>query len=317
MASWQAHMLDLLARVRIKRRLAGARDLAGARAILGEGTLPAPSGVDIRDAELGGVAGEWVTRAPHAAGSPVLLYLHGGGYFVGSPRTHRPITVSFAKSGFDVFVPDYRLAPEHPYPAAVDDGEAVWRALLAGGHPGVTPGVAGDSAGGGLAIGLMIRLREKELPLPAAAALFSPWTDLAGTGESIRRNARRDAMFSAAVGLPVAEWYLAGADPRTPEASPLYARLDGLPPLFIEVGEREMLRDDSVRLAERARAAGVRVTLTIWPVVPHVWQLAASFLPEARLSLQRAAGFLHDHTAATGRLTGRLSAREAHEPAAS
>lgn len=300
MASWQAHAADIFVRVRFKRRLAGKRDLARARAILSGGILPIPLGAAYRDATLGGVSGEWVMPArPCSAGEPLLLYLHGGGYFTGSPRAHRPITASLAKAGFSVFVPEYRLAPEHPYPAAVDDAESVWNGLLALGH---TPGaitVSGDSAGGGLALALMIRLRDKGKALPAAAALFSPWTDLAVTGDSVHSNARREAMFGAREVRIAADWYLNGAEPSTPEASPLYATLAGLPPLFIEVGEREMLRDDSTRLAARAQADGVNATLTIWPIVPHVWQLACSFLPEGRHSLKRAAAFLNERTSAS------------------
>jgi epsilon-lactone hydrolase len=296
MASWQARVLNTLIRVQIKRRLKANKDLAHAREILGGGArLPTPAGAIYRDATLGGVSGEWVTRERSVGAAPVLLYLHGGGYFACSPRSHRPITASFAKAGFGVFVPDYRLAPEHPFPAAVDDAESVWNALLAAGHAASTLTVAGDSAGGGLALALMIRLRDQGRALPAAATLFSPWTDLAATGESLRSNARRDPMFRPQ-GIPsVAAWYLGGADPRTPEASPLYATFTGLPPLFIEVGEREVLRDDSTRLAARARAEGVDVTLNVWPVVPHVWQIACRFLPEGRQSLQQAAAFLHQH----------------------
>jgi epsilon-lactone hydrolase len=304
MASWRAHALDLLIRTRIKRRLAESKDVAGARAILGGGgELPSPPGVSYRDATLGGVAGEWVKRTDGARPAPVLLYLHGGGYFAGSPRTYRPITASYAKAGFDVFVPDYRLAPEHPYPAAVDDAESVWDALR-GDHEAGALSLSGDSAGGGLALGLMIRLRGRGKPLPAAAALFSPWTDLAATGETLRSNAKRDAMFWPPGIANVAACYLNGADPRTPEASPLYASLAGLPPLFIEVGEREVLRDDSTRLAERAREAGVSTTLTVWPVVPHAWQLACGFLPEARQSLRQAAAFLRRHAGAAGAEAG-------------
>jgi monoterpene epsilon-lactone hydrolase len=296
MVSLRARTLNVMIRLLVKRRLGGTRDLAKARAILGGNRLPTPTGVACADAVLGGVPGEWVTRKRGEGAAPVLLYLHGGGYLACSPRTHRPITASFAKAGFAVFAPDYRLAPEHPFPAAVDDAEAAWDALVAAGHDAGGIAVAGDSAGGGLALALMIRLRDKHKTLPAAAALFSPWTDLAGTGESFRSNAKRDPMFVPSSVLEAAGWYLNGADPRTPEASPCYAALSGLPPLFIEVGEREILRDDSTRIATRAQAAGVSVTLTIWPVVPHVWQLACGFLPEARLSLKRAAAFLHEHT---------------------
>jgi acetyl esterase/lipase len=290
-------MFDVLCRVQIKRRLRSAADLAQARAVLGKGALFAPPGAVYRGARVGGVAGEWVTAAHGAGPAPVLLYLHGGGYFTCSPRTHRPITASFAQAGFDVFVPDYRLAPEHPFPAAVDDAEAVWKALCLAHSAAGRPTVGGDSAGGGLALGLMTRLRDAGSLLPAAAALFSPWTDLASTGESMRGNARRDATLWAP-GVPIAAaWYLDGADPLTPQASPLYARLAGLPPLSIDVGEREILLDDSRRLAARARAEGVAVTLNVWPVVPHVWQMAWAFLPEGRQSLHRAATFLHRHAA--------------------
>jgi monoterpene epsilon-lactone hydrolase len=291
MASWQAHIADMFARVTVKPRLAGKRDLARARAVLSSGTLPPPAGAVYCEATVEGVSGEWVTAGHGATSAPVLLYLHGGGYFTGSPKAHRPITASLAMAGFNVFVPEYRLAPEHPYPAAVDDAEAVWDGLLASGFAAIA--ISGDSAGGGLALALMIRLRNKGKPLPAAAALFSPWTDLAATGNSLQSNARRDALFGA-VGVQIAaDWYLNGAEPRAPEASPLYGALAGLPPLFIEVGDREILRDDSTRLAARAQAEGVRATLNVWPVVPHVWQLACSFLPEGRHSLAQTAAFLH------------------------
>ena len=260
MSSWQAHATDMYARFWLKRRLAGKKDLARARAILSGGALPIPPGAAFRRAAVSSVSGEWVTPAGSATG-PVLLYLHGGGYFTGCARAHRPITASFATAGFNVFVPEYRLAPEYPYPAAVDDVEGVWNGLLESGHPASSITISGDSAGGGLALALMLRLREKRKPLPAAAALFSPWTDLAGTGESLLTNARRDAVFGAREIRIAADWYLNGAEPQTPEASPLYAPLDGLPPLFIEVGERESLLNDSTRLAARAQARGVNAIL--------------------------------------------------------
>lgn len=292
MASWQAHATDAFMRVRIKPRLTGKKDVVRARAILGEGTLPVPAGAVYREETVEGVAGEWVTPQHGGRARQALLYFHGGGYFTGCARAHRPITASLAKAGFRVFAPEYRLAPEHPYPAAVDDAEAAWNGLVASGHAPGSIAVAGDSAGGGLALALMIRLRDKGRTLPAAAALFSPWTDLALTGDSLTTNARRDALFGAYGVRTAAEWYLNGAEPRCPEASPLYATLAGLPPLFIEVGEREILRDNSTRLAARAEAHGVNATLNVWPVVPHVWQIACAFLPEGRRSLERTAAFL-------------------------
>jgi acetyl esterase/lipase len=291
MASWQAHALDLLIRVQVKRKMKKQPDLPQVRKMMNGGTLPAPKDVTFQPDTVGGIAGEWALAPGVPETAPVLLYLHGGGYFACSPRTHRPITGAFAKAGLRVFVPDYRLAPEHPFPAAIEDAQAAWHGLLARGHEAADIGMAGDSAGGGLALALMLALRDSGHALPAAAALFSPWTDLAGTGESVKTNLRRDAMFWAPGLTEGSAFYLGNADARTPLASPLYADLHRLPPLLIHAGEREILRDDSTRLAQKAREAGVSVEARIWPVVPHVWQLAA-FVPEARESLTRAADFL-------------------------
>ncbi|HJS87463.1 MAG TPA: alpha/beta hydrolase [Acetobacteraceae bacterium] len=289
--SWQAHLAAALVRWRMKRRLGTMEDLQRVRAVFeGVKPLPPPRGVRFRPDRLGGVPGEWTEGASDARA--VLLYLHGGGFIACSPRTHRPITAAFAHEGFRVFAPEYRLAPEHPFPAALEDAVAAWRALRAS-VPG-RMGVAGDSAGGNLALAMMLALRDAgDAMLPDAAALFSPATDLVGTGASLRSNTRRDAMFRGEPLWHLARAYLQGADPRAPLASPLYGDLAGLPPLLIHVGEREVLRDDSVRLAERARAAGVPVELQVWPVVPHGWQFGHAIIPEARRSLAAAAAFLH------------------------
>jgi acetyl esterase/lipase len=293
MASWQMYLADAIMRTTVKPRVARCGHVAGARAISAGRPFPAlpfPKGARFQEDVLGGVPGEWVFPSRGRSSATTLLYFHGGGYFTGSPAAHRPISVSLAKSGFNVFLPDYRLAPENPYPAAVDDAEAAWDALSRDGRREIA--IGGDSAGGGLALALMHRLREKGKPMPFAAALFSPWTDLSLTGDSLHANAWRDALFSVAAVRTAAGWYLQGADPRRPDASPLYGSLEGFPPLFIEVGEREILRDDSTRLAERARAKGVDVTLNLWPAVCHAWQLACWFLPEARRSLEQTASFL-------------------------
>lgn len=295
MASLQVHLAVWLTKWRVKRRLKGCRDYRAARAILRPLPYQAPAAVRITPAPVNGIPGEWV-ESPNSTNA-VLLYLHGGGYFGCSAETHRPITVWFAMHGFRVFAANYRLAPENPFPAAVDDAVAAYRGLLADGHLPQRLVVAGDSAGGGLVLSLMLALRAASTPLPAAAALFSPWTDLAATGESIRINAARCAMFNGADIGPSARYYLGNADPRNPLASPLYAELSGLPPLLIHVGENECLRDDSTRVAEKARAAGVPVELKVWPVVPHVWQLAHQILPEARQSLRETAEFLRKHAA--------------------
>jgi acetyl esterase/lipase len=264
--------------------LARAKDAQNARAVLNSGWFPVPADVRITPATLGGIPGEWVESGP-ATNAGVLLYLHGGGYFACSARTHRSFTTAFARRGFKVFAPNYRLAPENPFPAAVMDAVAAYRA--------VTPTViAGDSAGGGLALATLVKLRNEGDVLPVAAALFSPLTDLAGTGNSRQTNDKRCAMFHGKGVARAAEFYLCGADPRDPLASPLYADLKGLPPLLIHVGADETLLDDSTLLAERARATGVAVELKVWPAVPHVWQMFHPFLPEGRQSLVEAAEFL-------------------------
>jgi acetyl esterase/lipase len=289
MASWQAHAADLLMRVQFKRRFKRATTALEARAVMEDVSLALPAGVDFEPGTVGGVAGEWAR--PDAAAGHTLLYLHGGGYIACSPKTYRSLTGAYAKLGFAVFTPDYRLAPEHPFPAAVEDAEAAWHGLVALGHAPETLTISGDSAGGGLAMALLLSLRDKGQALPAAAALFSPWTDLAATGASVAANVARESMLWGPNLAAGATLYLGSADPTTPLASPLYGDIAGLPPLLIHVGNREILLDDSLRLAERARAAGVRVELRVWPVLPHVWQLLP-FVPEAGESMRLAAAFL-------------------------
>ena len=296
MGSLQAHFAVWILKWRVKRPLKKCRDYRLARQLLRPRAYKPPASVRIAPAQLNGIPGEWV-ESPSSS-QDVLLYLHGGGYFACSAETHRPITAFFAMHGFRVFAPNYRLAPENRFPAAVDDAVAAYRGLLDEGPSPRRLVVAGDSAGGGLSLSLMLVLRSACAPLPAAAALFSPWTDLAATGESVSTNARRCAMFYGPAVAPTARLYVGDADPRNPLVSPLYADLGGLPPLLIHVGANETLRDDSTRLAEKARSAGVPVELKLWDVVPHVWQLAPHKIPEGRQSLQESAEFLRRHTAA-------------------
>ena len=176
----------------------------------------------------------------------------------------------------------YRLAPEHPFPAALDDAVNAYRWLMAEGADPRRTAVMGDSSGGGLTFATLLRLRDEGVPLPAAAVALSPWTDLALTGPSLQRNSKADAMIRSDEAPRLADCYLAGADPRTPYASPLYGDPTGLPPTLIQVGSDEVLLDDSVRLAERMRAAGCEVELEVWPRMPHVWQVWARVMPEAR-----------------------------------
>jgi len=292
MASWQAHTMSFFLRHTFKPRLARAENAQQARAIMNGGVFKTPSDVKIAPAALGGVPGEWV-ESVSSSGNPVLLYLHGGGYFACSARTHRPFTTAFALRGLRVYAPDYRLAPENPFPAGLDDAVAAWHAVRAVTTATTPMVIGGDSAGGGLALATMLKLRDEGAALPSAAALFSPLTDLVGIGESRRTNDRRCAMFFGSGLARATEFYVAtGGDPHNPWISPVYADLRGLPPLLIHVGADETLRDDSTELAKRARAAGVSVDLTVWPVVPHVWQMFHPFVPEGRQSLDKAATFL-------------------------
>jgi acetyl esterase/lipase len=289
MASWQAKTTSWVLRHWFKPALARAADVPAARKLMNGRTRPPPRGAQVVPGTVGGIAGEWMTAegVPTAA---TLLYLHGGGYFACTPQTYRWVTSSYALAGFKTFAPDYRLAPEHPFPAGLEDAIAAYRGLLASHDPQQVV-VSGDSAGGGLTMALLLSLRERGIPMPAAAVLFSPFVDLAVTGESARTNSVRCAMFSSESFGIAAGYYVGEGDRRAPLASPLYADLRGLPPLLIHVGADETLLDDSRRLAERARRAGVKVELKIWPAVPHVWQLFGRWIPEGRSSLREAGMF--------------------------
>jgi acetyl esterase/lipase len=252
-----------------------------------------PAGTAVEPVEANGVPAEWVTAAGVGDGR-VLLYLHGGAYQIGSPATLRHLValVSGVAQARALSL-DYRLAPEHPFPAAVDDAVAAYRWLVAEGTDPARIAVAGDSAGGGLALGTLVALRDAGEPMPAAAVLLSPWTDLALTGESLRTRAADDMMVKPGSLHQTAAIYLAGEDPRHPYASPLYADLRGLPPLLIQVGDAEVILDDSTRVAARAREAGVDVTLEVWDEMPHVFHAFAGLLPESDQAIERIGDWLH------------------------
>ncbi len=250
--------------------------------------FPIPEDIRREAVTANGVPAEWVA-APNAAEDRLILYLHGGGYVIGSINTHRDLAARLSRAAqARVLVIDYRLAPEHPFPAAVEDATAAYRWLLANGADPRCTVVAGDSAGGGLTVATLVALRDASDPLPAAGICFSPWIDLEAIGESMTSRAALDPMVQRDLVLPMAQAYLAGADPRTPLAAPLYADLHGLPPLLIQVGTAETLYDDATRLAERARAAGVDVTLEPWDDMIHVFQSFAAVLPEGQQAIDRA-----------------------------
>ncbi|HVW33364.1 MAG TPA: alpha/beta hydrolase [Acidimicrobiia bacterium] len=250
------------------------------------GAMPLGPGITHEETTAGGRPAEW-TRAAAAAGTATdaaILHFHGGGYVLGSPRTTRTVTAGLARhTRLPVLVPDYRLAPEHPFPAAVEDAVAAYRWLI--GEGGVEPGrvvVSGDSAGGGITMALLVRLRDEGLPRPAGAVGISPWLDCTLSGPSIKANEGRDPQVTRTfLDVAAARYLPPGVDPTTPLASPLFADLAGLPPLLLHVGGDEALLDDSVRFGEAAGAAGVDVTVEVWDAMIHVWHMLAPRLPEA------------------------------------
>jgi acetyl esterase/lipase len=292
MPSPQARLIARGLRRLVKPRRFTRRDVPLARALMHTLTRARlPAGVTAERIKTP-VRGEWL-RPRQARRGRALLYLHGGGYICGAPRTHRAITARLAKKlGIAVFALDYRLAPEHPFPAALEDALAAWRWLLQQGFRADRLWIAGDSAGGGLALALILAARREGLPPPAACALFSPWTDLACTGAAIEENTARCAWFMPAQVRFAAGLY-AGAAPTTdPLVSPLYGDPAGLPPLILHASDSELLRDDTLRLAERAAAAGVPVSLKLWHGLPHAWPNFAGLMPEADACLDETAAAL-------------------------
>jgi len=246
--------------------------------------------------DVDGVAGEWIA-APNAASDRAMLYLHGGGYVMGSINTHRAMIARISRAAQTrVLAIDYRLAPEHPFPAAVDDATTAYRWLLEQGYQPDKIVISGDSAGGGLTFAALVALRDSKTPLPAAAAPISPWTDLAATGASLKTRAGVDPMVGREGLVPMAKHYAGSNDPTHPLISPLYADLAGLPPMLIHVGDAEILLDDSTRIAERAKTAGVDVTLEVWPEMIHVWHVFAKILPEGQQAIDRIGEFVLAHT---------------------
>ena len=234
-----------------------------------------------------------------------ILYFHGGSHVFGSPETALSLTGNLvAKTGISAYSPDYRLAPEHPFPAAIDDALSAYRALLEGGQDPSAIAFAGDSAGGGLAVTTCLAARDAGLPMPAAIVAFSPGLDATRTGESMDTKASIDPIFTREGVLYTGAMYLAGADPRQPLLSPaILADVTGFPPMLLQVGANEILLDDSTRMAARAREAGVDVILDVTADVPHVFQCFAGVLDEADHALDRAAHFLAQHVRTSDKQT--------------
>ncbi len=259
------------------------------------GGMRLPDDVTIEPVDAGGVPGEW-TRIPGIATDAVLLYLHGGGYVIGSPVTHRNLCATIASgAGIPVLSLDYRLAPEHPHPAAVTDATAAYSWLLEQGFLPSRIAIAGDSAGGGLTIATLVKLRDDGVAQPAAAVAISPWVDIAMTGESMVEFADLDPIVEP-VGLGrMADWFIDGGDKTDPLASPIYADLHGLAPVLIHVGAVETLLDDSRRLHKAIAAAGGRSELVEFPEMVHVFHAFCNLIPDADAAVALVAEFIREH----------------------
>jgi len=274
--------LDSLINLLRSRPAPAVQDIGQSRARfekMGE-LLGRPAGARCETVKAGSVPAEWVD-APGCDPSRAVLFLHGGGYVIGSVNTHRRLAYNIsAASGARVLVIDYRLAPEHPFPAAVDDAADAWRWLLDQGFAPERLAIAGDSAGGGLTLATLVNLRDRKLGLPACAVAISPWVDLEGLGSSMTARAAADPMVQKEGLTWMAGLYLDGADAKTPLAAPLHAELSGLPAILIQVGSAETLLDDATRIAEKLHRAGVSVRLAVWPNMLHVFPLFAPILSE-------------------------------------
>ncbi len=252
-----------------------------------------PEGVTVSETYAGGCRSYW-NDPRGGARDRVVLYFHGGGYLLGSPKTHERLVGHIANAvGCRVLSVDYRLAPEHPHPAAVQDATAAYRWLLAQGYAPGHIAISGDSAGGGLALATVLSIKQDGLPQPAAAVPLSPWTDMEASGDSMTTNQGTDLILQKSGVFSMAASFLGeGNDPRDPLAAPLHGDYAGIAPIYLQVGGDELLLDDSTRVAEKARAAGVDVQLDIFPGMQHVFQAGVGNLPEATEAIQRIADYL-------------------------
>jgi epsilon-lactone hydrolase len=293
--SWQARLLMTVMRVQrfftlSSTELNVSKDRADNEAFAK--TFKPLGKVDIVNVEAGGVPAAWFIP-PGTVTGRVILYAHGGSYNSGSITSHIPLTSNLSIAARSrLLALDYRLAPEHAFPAAIEDALSAYHWLLSQNIEPRRIVVAGDSSGGGLILALLLALRDKGVPLPAAAVCLSAWTDLTCSGESWKRNEKVDFMLKLTPTLQSAQIYLGDTDPRAPLASPLFGDLQGLPPILLQVGSHETILSDSTEFAEKARSSGVDVTLEVWKSMQHDWQYAASLLPEGRQALAHIAKFI-------------------------
>jgi len=256
--------------------------------------FPAPANAKVTEVKIAGRPAEWVSD-PASDEGRVMLYVHGGGYVQGSLASHRNLVFEIARAiKGRVMNLDYRLAPEHPFPAAVEDTVTAWRELLEIGIDPKKASFGGDSAGGGLVLAALVSAREKGLPMPGCACCISPWTDLIGTGRTMETKAKEDPMVNRSALDFFADFYAGDEDKSHPLISPLNANLNGLPPLLVQVGTAETLLDDSRRLVARARYAGVDVKYVEWAGMPHIWHIFAPLLAASRDAIAQLGKFVRE-----------------------
>lgn len=311
--SWQGRLVagtfrtlvkPVVARVPFTRRVMKFSQLGFDTVTL---ALPVHPDVHIAPANVGGVPGEWLITGRQVIAGRVFIYFHGGGYFFGSPRSHRAVTWRLSRAcRARVLALDYRQPPDWRYPAPLEDAVRAYRALLERGYRPRDIVLGGDSAGGNLTLVTLLRIRELGLPMPACGVLISPWTDLTCTGDSVHENAAHDPMIPVNALRFIARTYTGKHSAREPLISPVHADLAGLPPLLAQVGSTEVLRSDAERLAERARAAGVPCELQVWENMMHVFQALAGWLPEASLAVSEIGAFVEE---AIGRAGGEQAFR--------
>ncbi len=296
MASLRSQLVAPIMRMTMKKKLGKSGDPAKEREFLdkmsGMTSRRSPGKYDV----VGGVSGEW-QQATLGSADNVILYLHGGAFVIGSPVSHRDMVGAIADAAqARAFIVDYRLAPETIFPGAVEDAVAAYKGLLANGEKAEKIIIAGDSAGGGLTMSTLVALRDEGVELPAGAVCISPWADLTFTGDSMIAKDKVDAMLGRGSLSWFADQYLAGQDAAQPLASPIFADLENLPPILIQVGSNEVLLDDAIRLNKALKKAAGDVTLEVWDGQMHVWHLMSTIVPEGKHAINVIGTFVKTHT---------------------
>lgn len=296
MSSLRAKLIRSVTRAYVRRVDIANADVSGIRRIWHTlaNLLPTAFGVQVQRDEINGLTAEWLTPK-NAADDKLLIFLHGGGYVVGGCAMYRQLVSHIARAGrIRALLPEYRLAPEHKFPAAIDDAVAIYRSLLDTGIRPENMMIAGDSAGGGLSVATLLTLRDAGDPLPAAVILMSPFLDATASGESMKTRADRDPWFRAEDVPVIANHYCEPHQRNFPLVSPVFASVEGLPPAYIQVGDHEILLSDSERFADLCVAAGIDVTLEIWPEMFHVFQMCVNKMPESKQAILKIGAYIQE-----------------------